>query len=91
MGRSAPIPPHGKFARWLVAWAIITTVLFTVAARGLAGEEFSPPLITTAAPLQPGVTENRVFAELGAHNEQRKSMLHDYIASRTCRRRNTSH
>jgi len=57
--------------------------MFAAEAKAQTGGEGLPNLESPVEPLGPGVTESRVFAELAAHNEQRRSVLHDYSVLRT--------
>jgi hypothetical protein len=51
-------------------------------AQGSGGEGL-PNLESPVEPLGSGVTESRMLAELAAHNEQRRTALHDYSVLRT--------
>jgi len=62
----------------MLAIAILTTV-----ANAQATEEELPQLSAVIEPLRPGITESQVFAELAAHNEQRRSALQGYSVFRT--------
>jgi hypothetical protein len=76
---------HSKLAFSLGAAAMVAiTMLGTVADVQAAEPELSQ-LSTVIEPLRPGVTETEVFAELAAHNQQRRSALHDYSVLRTYR------
>ena len=57
--------------------------MFTVEAKAQISGEGLPNLESPVEPLPPGVTESRVLAELAAHNEQRRTALHDYSVLRT--------
>lgn len=54
-----------------------------VCAGAQLGQESDPTLTTPLEPLRSGVTKNQIFAQLLAHNEQRKEALADYTALRT--------
>jgi len=82
MGRKDIATPNGKRALWLRA-AVVAMAIFVVEAKAQTGEEGLPRLEAVVEPLRSGVTESQVFAELAAHNEQRRSALHDYTALRT--------
>jgi hypothetical protein len=82
MGRKDIATPNGKRALWLGA-AVVAMATFAVQAKAQTGEGGLPHLEAVVEPLRPGVTESQVFAELAAHNEQRRSALHDYTALRT--------
>jgi len=66
----------------VAATFIVVTVLM-VEAKAQSDLENQTELIAPLEPLRPGVTESQLFAELDAHNELRKSGLHDYTARRT--------
>jgi hypothetical protein len=75
--------PRLEFAVSLGAAAMVAIVMLAAVANAQAAEEELPQLSTVIEPLRPGVTENQVFAELAAHNERRRSALHDYRVLRT--------
>lgn len=58
-------------------------VMFAVQANAQTSGKGLPNLESPVEPLEPGVTESRVLAELAAHNAQRRSALHDYSVLRT--------
>ena len=62
----------------MVAMAVLATV-----ANAQTAEQELPQLSAAMEPLKYGVTESHVFAELAAHNERRRSALHDYSVLRT--------
>jgi len=68
--------------RLLAATLIVVTVLM-VEAKAQSDLESKTELTPPLEPLRPGVAESKLFAELDAHNELRKSALHDYTARRT--------
>jgi len=74
---------HLNFALSLGAVAVVAVVMFATGAKAQAPDEGLPQLSTGLEPLRPGVTESHVFADLAAHNEQRRTALHDYSALRT--------
>ena len=74
--------PRLKFAVSLGAAAMVAIALLATVGNAQVAEEL-PQLSTVIQPLRPGVTESQVFAELAAHNEQRRSALHDYSVLRT--------
>jgi hypothetical protein len=74
---------HSKLAFLLGTAIMVVIVILATEANAQAKEEEPPQLSTVIQPLRPGVTEIRVFAELAAHNEQRRSALHDYSVLRT--------
>jgi hypothetical protein len=57
--------------------------MFATEAKGLSDEVSQAELASPVEPLRPGITADRLFAELAAHNEIRKSALRDYTALRT--------
>ncbi len=57
--------------------------MFAVAATAQSNEESHPELTAPLEPLRSGVAEDQLFVELDAHNELRKSALHDYTVLRT--------
>jgi len=64
--------------------AAILAVMISAAEAGAQSTDRKE--VESTAPLQPlraGVTESRIFAELDAHNEARKSALLDYVSTRT--------
>jgi hypothetical protein len=74
---------HTKLAFSLGAAALVAIAMLATEANARAAEEELPQLSTVIEPLRPGVTERQVFAELAAHNERRRSSLHDYSVLRT--------
>ena len=83
MGRKHKRIPRLNFALSLGAAAMVAIAMLATEANAQAAEEELPQLSTVIEPLRPGVTESQVFAELAAHNEQRRSALHDYSVLRT--------
>ena len=75
--------PRLKFAVSLGAAAMVAIALLATVGNAQVAEEELPQLSTVIEPLRPGVTESQVFVELAAHNEQRRSALHDYSVLRT--------
>ena len=75
--------PRLNFALSLGAAAMVAIAMLATEANAQAAEEELPQLSAVIEPLRPGVTESQVFAELAAHNEQRRSALHDYSVLRT--------
>jgi hypothetical protein len=71
------------FALSLEAGAIVAIAMLAKDANAQAVGESLPRPSGFTEPLRPGVTESQVFAELAAHNQQRRSALHDYIVMRT--------
>jgi hypothetical protein len=74
---------HIKLAFSLGGAAVVAIAMLATEANAQAAEEELPQLSTVIEPLRPGVTESQVFAELAAHNERRRSALHDYNVLRT--------
>jgi len=72
-----------KFALSLGAAAMVAIAMLATEANAQATEGELPQVSTVVEPLRPVVTEGQVFAELAAHNERRKSALHDYRVLRT--------
>jgi hypothetical protein len=66
-----------------VAAAMVAIAMLATEANAQTAEEELPWLSAPIEPLRPGVTESEVFAELAAHNEQRRTALHDYNVLRT--------
>ena len=83
MGRKHKRIPRLNFALSLGAAAMVAIAMLATEANAQAAEEELPQLSAVIEPLRPGVTESQVFAELAAHNEQRRSALHDYSVLRT--------
>ncbi len=82
MWRGASATRTKLILRLVAATFIVVTVL-RVEAKAQSDLESRTELTAPLEPLRPGVTENQLFAELEAHNELRKSGLHDYTARRT--------
>ena len=83
MGRIHQRIPRRTFALSLGAAAMVAIAMLATEANAQAAEEELPQLSGVIEPLRPRVTESQVFAELAAHNEQRRSALHDYSVLRT--------
>lgn len=83
MGRMHKTIPRLTFALSLGAAAMVAIAMLATEANAQAAEEELPQLSAAVEPLRPGVTESQVFAELAAHNNQRRSALHDYSVLRT--------
>jgi hypothetical protein len=83
MGRKDRATSHTKRALSLGTATIVAVAMFAVDAKAQTSDEGLSNLEATIEPLRPGVTESQVFAELAAHNEQRRAALHDYTVSRT--------
>jgi hypothetical protein len=75
--------PRLNFALSLGAAAMVAIAMLATGADAQAAEKELPKLSALIGPLRSGVTESQVFAELAAHNEQRRSALHDYSVQRT--------
>ena len=82
MWRSASAARTKLVLRLAAATFIVVTVLM-VEAKAQSDLENQTELTAPLEPLRPGVTESQLFAELDAHNELRKSALHDYTVLRT--------
>ncbi len=72
-----------RFMLRLVAATFIAITVLIAAARAQVNQENPSELTSPLEPLRPGVAADQLFAELDAHNELRKSALHDYTARRT--------
>jgi len=83
MNRKNRATLHVKLVLSYGAVAIVATAMLAMEANAQTAEERLPRLSGVVEPLRPGVTESQVFAELAAHNEQRRSALHDYSDLRT--------
>ena len=83
MGRNDRATSHSKLALSLGATALVAMATFAVESKAQTSDEVLPNLDARVDPLRPGVTESQVFAELAAHNEERKAALHDYTVLRT--------
>ena len=83
MGTQDQTAPHCKLAFRLLALVMVAMAMFAEPAKAQDSEESLPQLSAAIEPLRTGVTEDQVLAELAAHNQQRKSALHDYTALRT--------
>jgi len=82
MSRKGRATSHTKLALTFGVAARVAIAMLTTGANAQATEEL-PQLSAVIEPLSPGVTESQVFAELAAHNEQRRSALHGYSVFRT--------
>jgi hypothetical protein len=67
----------------LIATVLIALTMSAVCVQAQLRQESDQPLTTSLEPLRSGVTENQIFAELLAHNDQRKAALVEYTALRT--------
>jgi hypothetical protein len=84
MSRKNRVTSHSKLAFSLVAAAAMVAIAMPpTQANAQADQAELPQLSTAIKPLRTGVTESQVFTELAAHNEQRRSALHDYSVLRT--------
>src|ERR1700732_906321 len=83
MGRIHQRIPRRTFALSLRAATIVAIAMLAMEANAQNAEEELPQLDAVVEPLRPGVNESQVLAELAAHNEKRKSALHDYSVLRT--------
>ncbi len=82
MWRGASAARTKLILRLVAATFIVVTVLM-VEAKAQSDLENQTELAAPLEPLRPGVTASQLFAELDAHNELRKSALHEYTARRT--------
>jgi hypothetical protein len=83
MGRKDRARFHSNLVLSLGAAAIFAMAMFAVEAKAQTSGEGLPNLESPVEPLGPGATESLVLAELAAHNEQRRTALHDYSVQRT--------
>jgi len=83
MSRKDRATSHSKLAFSYGVAMMVAMAMLATEANARAAEEELPQLSTVIEPLRPGVTESQVFAELAAHNERRRSALHDYSVLRT--------
>jgi hypothetical protein len=67
-----------------VAAMVALAAMFAAEAQAQTRESSSNPE-ARVEPLRPGVTESQLLAELAAHNEERRTALHDYTVLRTYR------
>jgi len=68
---------------FLVAATMAAMTMFAAHAKAQSNQENQLELTTPLELLRPDVAEDRLFAELDAHNELRKAALLDYTALRT--------
>jgi len=83
MCRTNGATQRGKLAVSLLTVALVATGMFATKAHAQDDVAALPQLSGAIEPLRPGITEEEVFAQLAAHNEERKSALHDYTSQRT--------
>ena len=83
MSRKDRATSHTKLALSFGVAAMLAIAMLTTGASALAAEEELPQRSAVIEPLSPGVTEGQVFAELAAHNAQRRSALRGYSVFRT--------
>jgi len=83
MGRNDRATSHSKLGLSLGAAAMLAIAMFAAEAKAQATGEGLPNLEARVEPLRPGVTESQVLAELAAHNEERRTALHNYTVQRT--------
>jgi hypothetical protein len=74
---------YSKLALSYGVAAMVAMAMLATMANAQTAEQELPQLSAVMEPLKYGVTESHVFAELAAHNEQRRSALHDYSVLRT--------
>jgi len=72
-----------KIRLFLVSATLAAMTVLAVGAKAQLTQESEEDVAGPLQPLRPGVTENRIFAELLAHNELRSAALLDYSALRT--------
>jgi hypothetical protein len=83
MERKDPATSHNKGALLFAVAAILAITIFAADTKAQSDGDELPQLDAVVEPLRPGVNESQVLAELAAHNEKRKSALHDYSVLRT--------
>jgi len=83
MSRKDRATSPSKLAFLLGAAAMVATAMLATEANAQAVEEELPQLSGVMEPLRPGVTESQLLRDLAAHNEQRRTALHDYSVLRT--------
>src|SRR5437660_1043434 len=83
MWRNDASTARTKLILRLVAATFIVVTVLMVEAKAQSDLENQTEITTPLEPSRPGVTESQLFAEIDAHNEIRKSALHDYTARRT--------
>jgi hypothetical protein len=83
MRRNNPATPTIKLTLSLVAAALMASTWMAREAHAQSSQENSLELNAPLEPLRPGIAGNQLFAELEAHNEIRRSALHDYTVLRT--------
>src|ERR1700745_4283080 len=66
-----------------VAAMVAVAAMFVAEAKAQTSGETLSNLEASIEPLRSGVTESQVLAQLLAHNEKRRTALHDYSVSRT--------
>ena len=83
MWRKDRATSHTKLALSLGAAAIVAIAMFAAEAKAQTSGESLSNLEARVESLRPGITESQVLAELAAHNEERRTALHDYTVLRT--------
>jgi hypothetical protein len=74
---------HARLALSLGAATIVAVAMFAAEAKAQTSREGLSNLEARVESLRSGVNESQVLAQLAAHNETRKSLLHDYAVLRT--------
>jgi len=69
-----------KLTHLVVAATLVSVAAFTADAKC---QEVQPALTTPLEALRPGISEDRIFAELATHNERRSAALAAYTSLRT--------
>ena len=72
-----------KIARYLVPCAVLALVSFAGSAEAQFQRTSETGSLNSLEPSRPGISSDRVFAELVAHNETRTADLLEYDSSRT--------
>jgi hypothetical protein len=83
MGRKDRATHYSKLVLSLGASTMVAMAMFAAEAKAQIRGDGLPNLEARVVPLRPGITESQVLAELGAHNEERRTALHDYTVLRT--------
>jgi hypothetical protein len=83
MGRKRPATSHSRNALLFGVATILAITMFAADTKAQSDRDELPQLDAVVEPLRPGINESQVLAELTAHNEERRSALHDYTVLRT--------
>jgi hypothetical protein len=83
MGRKDRATHYSKLVLSVGAATMVAMAMFAAEAKAQIRGDGLPNLEAPVVPLRPGITESQVLAELAAHNEERRTALHDYTVLRT--------